>query len=125
MTGRGHSEAKPPAVEVEVIPEAGATIVKLVGEHDLSTTDRITQVINEARERKVVFDLSDCTFVDSSLPRVLLTAKAVVSAREGVVSVIIPAEAAAARRLAELTRLAELVPVYEARDAALAEEPRP
>jgi anti-anti-sigma factor len=116
MTGRGHSEAKPPAVEVEVIPEAGATIVKLVGEHDLNTTDRITEVVNEARERRVVFDLSDCTFVDSSLPRVLLTAKAVV---------IIPAEAAAARRLAELTRLAELVPVYEARDAALAEEPRP
>jgi hypothetical protein len=42
MTPQESREA-PPAVELEIVPEAKTSVVKLRGEHDLSTKPRISE----------------------------------------------------------------------------------
>ncbi len=73
----------------------------------------------------MLVDLSDCTFADSTVITVLIrTADAVKAGGEQLVLVIPPAQRAIAR-IAEMTGLGQLIPLYDSRDAALAAFPEP
>jgi anti-anti-sigma factor len=115
MKTGGHMKAEkpeptsPPAVDIE-----------LRGEHDLSTEPRVTQALAAtAGYGRVLVDLSECTFADSALVAALGVAREDMRRRDGRIEVVIPPAARAARRLAELTQLADIVPIYESLDAVI------
>jgi anti-sigma B factor antagonist len=61
----------PAALDVER-PDPDASVVRLVGEHDISvSTDLVAALTGEA-ERAIVVELSLATFIDSSILAVLL-----------------------------------------------------
>jgi anti-anti-sigma factor len=101
------------AVEIEIHEHVGTAIVTLRGEHDLSTRAFVSEALAQVSEyARVLVDLSECTFADSCLVGALFVAHAAISERDGRLEVIIPPEATAARRLAELARLAFSVPIH-------------
>jgi anti-anti-sigma factor len=109
-----------PAIEFEV-PQAGTAIVKLRGELDVSSKLCLAHALAGASEQaKVLVDLSECTFADSSVVVALVTASAELRERGGRLEVVIPPAAKAVHRLAQLVRLSDIVPVHESRSAACA-----
>lgn len=74
-----------------------ASVIRLLGDHDLSTVPEITRAIEAARvdARRAVIDLTDATFVDSAL------LAALVRVREFLVAVV-PPGSIACRRIAGL-----------------------
>ena len=108
-----------PAVEVEIVPSFRAAVVKLRGEHDLSTRQLVTSALTAASQsaQRVVIDFEECSFADSTLVKVLTEARQDYAGIE--LAAVIPPHATAARRLAELARLQDVLPVFESRDAAL------
>lgn len=57
-------------------PEAGVSVVRLIGEHDLSTKSEISDAIGGALDagEEVAVDLSEADFIDSSTLHVLVAA---------------------------------------------------
>jgi anti-anti-sigma factor len=104
-----------------VVEQAGdVRIVSLRGEHDVDTAPRVRPVLSGATEGAypVVVDLTDCSFIDSSMVAVLLGAcQAVGLGRFAVV--IKPGSEAA--RLLDLVAFSAVVPVYQSRRAAVAQ----
>jgi anti-anti-sigma factor len=69
------TESRTPAIELRE-PVAGgdwAAVVALLGEHDLATRDAVAETL-EPIFGNVLIDLSECTFVDSAIIAVLITA---------------------------------------------------
>jgi anti-anti-sigma factor len=77
MTGAALPELEsiPPKPEIVVSRLAGATVVRLRGEHDLQTAEGVAQTLEPLLEADavVVVDLTPTSFMDSSILRVLLT----------------------------------------------------
>jgi anti-sigma B factor antagonist len=97
--------------EVEVAIEEGLSIVRLLGEHDLSTTqiiaDRLAALI-ESGGSPLVFDLSEATFIDSGVVRVFDATRIAGVA----VALVVPEPAAdAVRRVLRLTGVEQRIPV--------------
>ena len=112
---------RPLAAELEFDDQISAAIVNLRGEHDISTTPLVNAAFAGAgAHARVVVDLSECTFADSSLIGALVGVHKQLSAREGRLVLVIPTTALAVRRLSELARLAEIAPIHETRTAAVA-----
>lgn len=108
-----------PTVDLEVDPQVRTAIVKLRGEHDLGSRSRITEMLAGASDQATVLvDLSECTFADSSVVAALVVARDELRRRGGRLAVVIPPEARAMRRVAELARLADILPIHETRSAA-------
>jgi anti-anti-sigma factor len=108
-----------PAVEVDLgLPEVA--FVTLHGEHDLSSKQRIAQALAKAGAKRHVFvDLSECTFLDSTVIASFFHARTKLELRDGRLELIIPATAIAVRRAAEVTVLNAILRIHESRDAAL------
>jgi anti-anti-sigma factor len=107
-----------PAIAFEV-PQTGTAIVKLRGELDVSSKLCLAHALAGASEQaKVLVDLSECTFADSSVVAALVVARDELRARGGRLEVVIPPDARAMRRLADLARLADILPIHETRSAA-------
>jgi anti-anti-sigma factor len=108
-----------PAVEVDLsLP--GVAFIALHGEHDLSSKERLSEALAKAGARRDVFvDLSECTFMDSSVVAAFFHARTKLELRDGRLELIIPPRAAAVRRVAEVTVLSAILPVHESRSAAL------
>ena len=103
------------------VPQPGTAIVKLRGELDLSTKTRLSRALAVASaQATVLVDLSECTFADTTVVAALVAASADVRKRGGRLELVIPPTARAARRLAELACLADIVPIHESRSAACA-----
>ena len=63
--------------QLDVIhPIAGVGVLAIIGEHDLSTSGRVAQSLSELIEhnRIVVADLTEATFIDSSIIKALARA---------------------------------------------------
>jgi anti-sigma B factor antagonist len=100
----------------------GAVVVVLKGEHDVYTAPSLREQINAVILERVPFviDLSQATFIDSSVLRVLLEARR--QAQEeglGFAVALGDGEATGVRRILEVTGLLPVFPVLPARDAAL------
>jgi anti-sigma B factor antagonist len=110
------------AVDVETnVPggESRGTVVRVMGELDLASSSQFEQVLQSTDlEGRVVVDLTECDFIDSSGLRVLL-AGAMRAESEGGRLVLVAPEPNI-RRVLELTGVESKLPVHETREAAFA-----
>jgi anti-anti-sigma factor len=105
---------------VEVVPRPAtapgyAAIVKVGGEHDIATIPRIRETL-ELIHGSVLVDLSDCTFLDSSVIHAF-----VADARERrrewqSLELIVPAANANVARTLQVSGLSEVLVVHESTD---------
>jgi anti-sigma B factor antagonist len=101
-------------------PLPGLAVVSLLGEHDLSTRPQLAEAFEAAgAHSNVVVDLSDCAFMDSTVISALLATSRAARARDELFGVVIPPARVNLTRLAEMTRLAEVFPVYSSLADAL------
>jgi anti-anti-sigma factor len=108
--------------EVVVERERDAWVVTLRGEHDLSTDPSLKDALREAfgRGSKVVVDLSEVEFIDSSVLRALAYGrKEAVEHAEHELVVVAPSGTFVSRIL-RLTGTDAMIRVYETRTDALA-----
>jgi anti-anti-sigma factor len=100
-----------PEIDVEVRPARApqyAAVVSLHGEHDLATSGALRTAL-QPLFGDVLVDLSDCSFVDSTVIGALIAA-AQELAREGHrLSLVVPPENANVARTLEIVRMAELI----------------
>jgi len=102
-------------VEIERLGDS-LWVLELAGEHDLSTAPRIAAAFDRITETgtTVVVDLSEASFIDSTVIRTLLGSME----RGEDLLLVVPAPGAVSRAL-ELTGVSTLLPVFETREAAL------
>jgi len=119
-------EPLPGTVEVEH-PAPGLALVSVRGEHDLSTTVELTQALEHAaRHSNVLVDLSDCSFMDSSVIQALVKTALALQERGEQLALVIPPEQRVVARVAHMTRLSEILPVYASHRDGLANlQPHP
>ena len=109
------------AVEITA-PTASVAIVSLIGEHDLSGQASLKAAFTKAaiRAPHVIVDLSLCEFIDSTVISVLVSAQRVLVRDRGTLLVALPAEPNPVTRVADLMHLADMFPIYDSLEAALA-----
>jgi anti-anti-sigma factor len=96
-------------------------IVTLRGEHDLSTRAEISATLARAGdEAGVLVDLSECSFIDSSVIGALVLAFQTLADQGRRFELVIPAEAAVIKRVAKVAGLTTFLTIHETRDAGLA-----
>lgn len=86
------------------------TVVRLVGEHDLSTSPDLIDVMDgvAGREAPVVIDLTGATFIDSTVLRAIF-----VGAEEGRAFAVAAVPGTPPRRLLDLTGLTDVYAVAD------------
>jgi anti-sigma B factor antagonist len=91
-------------------------VLKLAGEHDLSTAPTIEAAFERIAETgtTVVVDFGGASFIDSTVIRALVS----FMERGENLLLVVPRRGAVSRAL-ELTGVSALLPVFETRDAAL------
>jgi anti-sigma B factor antagonist len=98
----------------------GLAVVSLRGEHDLSTEPELTQALEyAAAHSNVVVDLSECSFIDSTVIKALIKTAHALHARGEQLALVIPPEQRQVARIAQMTQLGEFFPIHTARGAAL------
>lgn len=107
----------------EVRRESGGDAIEIVlleGEHDLGTLPQVREAFEEAAEDKaLIVDLSNATFVDSSILGAVLDARRLAGEAGLGFAVACDGAAEPVRRVLEVTGLAEELPVHPNREAAL------
>jgi anti-sigma B factor antagonist len=117
-------DAGPPFRVELIVPSLGHAVVALRGELDLFTAPRFQEVLLEGVDhgaRRVIVDLSDVTFVDSTALGVLIGAGKRLRDLEGSFGIVCPP--GSVRRLLELTSLDHIIDIYASRAEALNEAP--
>jgi anti-sigma B factor antagonist len=97
-------------------------VVAIEGEHDIYTAPALRERLDEALERKggVVVDLTQATFVDSSVLGALLDARRrALEASQGFVVCVGETVEPGVRRILDITGLVPVLPVIEGREAAI------
>jgi anti-anti-sigma factor len=96
-------------------------VVTMSGEHDLSTQTVLADALAQAAANSnVVVDLSECSFIDSTVIAEFIKTSQVVSAKGEKVILVIPRGQAAVARIAAVTGLAQIFELHATKDAALA-----
>ena len=107
------------SVEVEH-PAPGLAIVSLRGEHDLGNRQALAETLARAGAgRDLLVDLSECTFLDSTVLGVLLAASLEREAAGGHLGLIIPPEAQIVFRITRVAGVASFMPIYASREAGV------
>jgi anti-anti-sigma factor len=112
----------PPPNRVELTSATDEiAIVALIGEHDLGHYEALKVVLARAaiRARNVIVDLSECAFIDSTTISLLLYASRVTTRYSGGFVVVITPGYGAVARLAELSRLDQVLSIQPSREAAM------
>jgi anti-sigma B factor antagonist len=108
---------------IEVEQADGVSVVVVIGEHDLSTVDRLREQLESARASRapVVVDLSAATFIDSAVIGVLV-GEHDRSLAEGVGFALAVTESSGygVHRILNLAGLDAVLPVALGREQALA-----
>jgi anti-anti-sigma factor len=109
---------QPADVSIEQLGET--SVIALLGEHDLSTGDRIQAACDQAWEHgtRIVFDLTSTTFLDSSVIGVMVRAMRRAQGSGDSVAVVAPQGSAGARVLG-LIGIGDMLVVYDTREDAL------
>ena len=94
----------------------GCEVVTLAGELDLVNAARVADTLDSVTSgpHKVVVDLTSLTFIDSS------GIHAILAPRAGQQGIVIVCPAGNVRRVFDVTRIDQVVPLYETLDEALA-----
>lgn len=97
----------------------GIVVVTLRGEHDLATARRLQQTLAWwfSYSAAVIVDLSEATFIDSSILKVFVMAK-----RDRQPIALVASPGGAPRRLFDLVRLDDAIPTYDTRMDAIARQ---
>jgi anti-sigma B factor antagonist len=98
--------------------DGGVWLVAASGEHDLATADEFAQAFAEVRRggTRAVVDLSEATFIDSTVIGELVRH----SQAEGERLAVVAPSGTMPRRVLDVVRFEQLVPVFETRNRALA-----
>ena len=109
-------------IEIRAMP--GGVVVSLSGDHDLSTKSQLVDSLARVRrERRVLIDLQQCTFVDSTIIGTILAACLAGSSRAPNVSVVLPPDTSYVYRALSVIGLRDLVPAHLSIEAALEATP--
>lgn len=109
-----------PAIRTESgVP--GVTVLELVGEHDMTTTQELRASIDRALEGSggIVVDLSETEFIDSSVVHALHDARRELEATARQLVIQIRTHSVV-KRVLELTELTKLAALAEEREQAIA-----
>ncbi|MGH3070661.1 MAG: anti-sigma factor antagonist [Gaiellaceae bacterium] len=102
-------------------PESGFSVITLSGESDAYVAPRVRSDLAAAlgNEAPLVIDLTQATFIDSTIVGVLLEGLAACEKRERALLLLLPDDAAPeVHRLFEITGLGSLLPVVRTWDEA-------
>jgi anti-anti-sigma factor len=99
----------------ETLPE-GAVVVRVEGELDMATSGDFEEAITDPGA-KLVIDLTECTFLDSSAVRVLVETARSMAQSNGKVSLV--ARDPGILRVLEIAAVDTMLPVHDTVDAAL------
>jgi anti-anti-sigma factor len=98
--------------------EAGGSIVRVEGELDLATVPELEQLLPRVDpSQRLVFDLSGCTFLDSSALRVLISTIRTAGEQGGTVELVATEPGVA--RVLQIASVDTMVVVHRSLDAAL------
>ena len=108
------------AFDVTSVPhDAGRTIVRVRGELDLSTCAVLQAALDQAPAGEtIVVDLADCTFLDSSAIRVVLTGAAEAAEAGGGLSLVVTDPGVL--RVLEIAHVRARVPIHPTVESATA-----
>jgi anti-sigma B factor antagonist len=106
---------KPPRVarvedlSVDIVDEGGTTVAHIRGEVDMATCERLRDSIEPylGPRQTVILDLSDITFMDSSMLHLLVQARGRLTEDGG--SLVLRNPSDAARRLLEISEMSDLL----------------
>jgi anti-anti-sigma factor len=99
----------------------GLAVVNMRGEHDITTHRALLEALEEAAaQSNVLVDLSECTFIDSTVIAALIATAQALQARQEQLVLVIPPEQRQPTRVAALTNLGEILPCHTTLRAALA-----
>jgi anti-sigma B factor antagonist len=112
--------------ELRISVTAGPThtLVTLAGECDLHTGRQLRDVLTSEVSRgarRMILDLADLAFMDSTGMQVLLGVRTVLSVRGGTMALVSPQPVVA--RILELTGADQYIPVYDSLEEAQTGEP--
>lgn len=111
----------PPPFSIEVADSpTGVTLLVVAGEVDVATSGRFRQYVDQAAQsgvRALIADLSDVTFIDSTMLRELLRARDELAGAGG--RFVIVGAGASVLRLLDLTGTTSLFSLVQTRDEAL------
>jgi anti-sigma B factor antagonist len=114
---------QPSRPDIDVFDAEGDRwVVALRGEHDIATADRLAKRFDEifAQGTKIVVDLSDADFIDSSTIRVILQAYRHAEETHGdKVVLVVPPANLTLQKLLEVSGLGRILPVFADRQRAL------
>ena len=103
-------EARNASIEVRPVP-GGDVVVRLCGDHDLSTKPRLLEALGAVRRASgIVVDLTRCTFVDSTIIAAILHAARGGSDNGPSVSVVLPSDTSYVYRALSVAGLRDLLP---------------
>jgi anti-anti-sigma factor len=98
------------SVEIDSAP-GGDVVVRLCGDHDLSTKPRLLHALAGVRRASgVVIDLTECTFVDSTIIAAIMHASRASSAKGPSVSLRLPSDTSYVYRALSVAGLLDLLP---------------
>jgi anti-sigma B factor antagonist len=112
------TEAEPFDIST-VTPDTGISLVRVRGELDQATSPALEEALTQAPPGdNVVLDLTDCSFIDSSAIRVVLSGSKHVESSGGAMALVVPA--AGVLRALEIAHVEARVPIHPTVDAATA-----
>jgi anti-sigma B factor antagonist len=96
----------------------GVVVVRVEGELDMATSDRFEEALGApAPGGRLVIDLTECTFLDSSAVRLLVGAARAADESAGRVSLV--ARDPGILRVLEIAAVDTMLPVHDSLDSAL------
>jgi anti-anti-sigma factor len=110
-----------PTFELKSSHAADILIVEIAGEIDMATSPEMAEAVEAASDscRRVVVDLTEVTFLDSSALNALVVCRRSLGARDIDMRVVTPSDNVV-RRVFEIAQLTDELGVVETFDAALA-----
>lgn len=110
----------PGPVTIEVV-SASAAVVTLGGDHDVSSRGAIADAFSVAATgRDLLVDLSDCTFIDSTIIKLLLQTMRALEEDDGRFEIVIDSESHGhVARVAELMGIADVIPTHATRSEGI------
>lgn len=106
----------PGPVTIEVI-SAGAAIVTLGGDHDVASRDAIADAFGVAATgRDLLVDMTDCTFIDSTIIKLLLQTMRSMAENDARMELVIDIDSHGhVARVAELMGISDVIPTHGSR----------